>query len=437
MRAIRRALVVACVSGAACSDPAGPPPLPVFSISPPTQWSGGPILIRSRYLVGRYPLPMFFADSQLFPLTRIDDSTVISALPLGPSGPVTVLLVRDSLQDTIAVVQRVGLRQKGALPVALDGELHATDSAGVPLVFGGYVNGTQNREQIVRVRVTIPTFEVLTLREPSNAFYGMAPSAAPGIYAVRDSTDSLRLAMLFGSTPAVTSTVPWVGTGFSRQVSQLSPGIWLFTNAHQSYTRAEADTCCVYRAFLNAESPWAVYLSPRGDRTTLATIVAGTPGDDGVPVFDNATGAVAYRLPLRGTEAATFSADGSVLFAAGGSETVSDTLVAVDATLGNPLVPKVPLPAGLNALGVAYRSGGGGQLLVAAADASTLALLVYDASTLTLLGFLPTGDGCGPYPQTGPCFMGVVTVDEAHQAAYIMIPGSPAPLWTFDLLGTS
>jgi len=322
------------------------------------------------------------------------------------------------------------------LLVGLNGELHATDSAGVPLVFGGYVNGTGIKEQILRVRVTIPTFDALTLREPSNASYGMAPSATPGVYAVRDSTDSLRVATLFGSSPAVTGTVPWAGTGFTRQVSQLSPGIWLFTNAHQSYAKAEADTGGAYRAFLNAESPWAVYVSPRGDRTTLAAVVAGTPGNEGVPVFDNATGSVAYRLPLVGTEAATFSTDGSALYVVGGSDHTSDTLVAVNATTGTLLVPKVALPAGMNAMGVAYRSGGGGQLLVGAASSSMLALLVYRASTLELLAMLPSGDDCGPFPQTGECFMGVVTVDDAHATAYLITPGSPAPLWTFDLLDT-
>lgn len=431
-RAILRALAVAAFL-AACSDPTEPP-LPSFSVSPATQWSGGAMTLRSRYFVGRQQLPVVLAGSDTVAFTRQDDSTLASTVPLGPSGQLTLSLARGDRRDSLGVVQRVGRSSHLMLLVALDGELHAADSAGVPFVFGGYTNGTQIREQIVRVRV--PTFDLLTLRQPSNAFYGLAPSATLGVYAVRDSTDSLRLATLFGSAPAVIGTVPWVGTGFSRQVSQLSAGIWLFTNAHQSYTRAEADSCCVYRAFLNAESPYAVYLSPRGDRSTLATVVAGTPGDEGVPVFDNATGAVAYRLPLVATEAATFSADGSVLFAVGGSDHSSDTLIAVNATTGALLVPKVRLPLGMNAMGVAYSSRGGGQVLVGAANPSMLALLVYSASTLELLGILPSGDDCGPTPQTGPCFMGVVAVDDAHGSAYLITPGSPAPLWGFDLLDT-
>lgn len=431
---MRRLAAFAILSAAACGDPAAPGPPPTFTSSPAAQWSGGSLTLRSAYLVGLTPLPIIRAAAETLALTRLNDSTVTTTLPLGSSGPVPLFLVRGTRVDSLGTVQRVGLREKRTVTPALYGELLATDSAGVPMVLGGSFTGTGNREPVVRLDVVPGQAQVLTLRQPSNTQYGMAPSAAAGVYAVRDSTDSLRLASLLNDTPAITGTVPWAGTGFTRQVSQLSPGIWLFTNSHQSYTRAEVDTCCPYRALVNAESPWAVYVSPRGDRTTLATVVSGTPGNEGVPVFDNLTGGVAFRLPLLSTEAATFSPDGATIYVAGGYQYGSDTLLAVDATTGALLLPKVALPIGFNAMGLAYRVAGDGQLLVGAANASSLVLLVYRASTLELLGTLPTADNCGLYPQTGPCFAGVVSLDEAHHKAYIVLPDAPSPIWTFDLL---
>ncbi|MGH7520465.1 MAG: hypothetical protein ACREMI_04220 [Gemmatimonadales bacterium] len=73
------------------------------------------------------------------------------------------------------------------------------------------------------------------------------------------------------------------------------------------------------------------------------------------------------------------------------------------------------------------------QLLVGAATPSSLAMVVYRASTLELLGILPTPDAC-PDMQAGPCFSGVVSVDDAHDRAYIVTPGDPTPIWTFALL---
>jgi hypothetical protein len=181
---------------------------------------------------------------------------------------------------------------------------------------------------------------------------------------------------------------------------------------------------------VNTESPWAVYMSPAGTRTTLAATVAS---GSGVPVWDNTTGSVAFNLPVPFTEAAAFSTNGNVLYAVGGQQISADTIVAVDATTGA-LAHRAPLPNSLLAMGIAYRDGvGGGELLVGAATPSSLVLLVYRASTLELLGILPTDDAC-PDMQAGSCFSGVVSLDEAHDRAYIVIPGNPTPIWAFDLL---
>jgi hypothetical protein len=424
-----RAVVVASIL-AACSDPAEPA-LPGFSVTPATQWSGGTLTIRSQYFVDYSGTLIIVAGSDTLALLSLtNDSTLVAQLAPGPSGPVTLTLVRGTRRDSLATIERVGFSGKRTVTPALYGELLATDSVGTPFVLGGSFTGTANREPIVRLRVVPGTSQVLTLRQPSNTQYGLAPSIVPGAFTVRDGTDSIRLATLLVDAPTLVDSMHGFGSGFTRQVSELKDNLWLVTGSHESFTRP--DSAVGAPTFVNTESPWAVFMSPRGDRTTLATVVQ--IADGGVPVWDNATGTVAYRLPLFSTEAAAFSTNGNTLYVVGALEYGSDTLIAVNATTGALLQPKLKLPNGMHGMGVAYRDGvGGGQLLVGAATASSLALLMYRASTLELLGILPTDDAC-PDMQVGPCFAGVVSVDDLHDRAYIVIPGNPTPIWSFDLL---
>jgi len=426
-RAALRALMVASIVMAGCSDPTEPP-LPGFTITPVTQWSGGAITVRSSYFANRGVAPVILAGGDTISLSVVDDSTATTTLPPGPSGAVVFVLARGSREDSLATVDRVGFSGKRTVTPALGGELLATDSAGVPFVLGGSLTGTGNREPIVRLRVVAGTSQVLALRQPSNIQYGLAPSFIPGAFTVRDATDSIRLATLLVDAPAVIDSMHGWGTGFTRQVSKLKDDLWLVTGSHQSYTRPDSTTGVP--TLVNAESPWAVYMSPGGTRTTIAATVAS---GSGVPVWDNATGSVVYTLPVPYTEAAVFSTSGTALYVVGGQQINADTLIAVDATTGA-LVDRKPLPNGLVAMGIAYRDGvGGGQLLVGAATSASLVLLVYRASTLDLLGILPTGDAC-PNMQAGPCFSGVVSVDDLHDRAYLVIPGDPTPIWSFDLL---
>ncbi|MFN2570629.1 MAG: hypothetical protein ABR537_03300, partial [Gemmatimonadales bacterium] len=380
-RATLRALAVVSFVAAGCNSDPSEPPLTAFAIAPATQWSGGAITIRSPYFVNRSVAPVIVAGNDTMAYSAVDDSTATAQLPLGPSGPVTLALARGPRRDSLATVQRVGFSRKRTVVPALYGELLATDSAGTPFVLGGSFTGTGDREPIVRLRVVPATSQVLTLRQPSNTQYGMAPSIIPGAFTVRDATDSIRLATLLVDAPAIIDSMHWAGTGFTRQVSLLSPHAWLMTNAHQSLTRWDTTSGSI--TSVNAESPWAVYMSPVGTRTTLATTVAS---GSGVPVWDNAAGSVAFTLPVPFTEATAFSTDGNTLYVVGGQQISADTVIAVNASSGA-LVVRQALPNGLVAMGVAYRStAGGGQLLVGAATPSSLVLLVYRASTLELLG---------------------------------------------------
>jgi hypothetical protein len=127
------------------------------------------------------------------------------------------------------------------------------------------------------------------------------------------------------------------------------------------------------------------------------------------------------------------------MFVAGGGQYSPDSLVAVDATSGAVQVPKFVLPVGLYAMGLAYRPAGD-HLLVGATNtytpgaATNLYLLVYRASTLELVGILPSPYECGELIEGEDCHSGVVTVDDAHDKAYVVVPGSPTAILAFDLL---
>ncbi|HET8712136.1 MAG TPA: hypothetical protein VFM23_00465 [Gemmatimonadales bacterium] len=426
--ALRALFALVVVAATSCKD-STEPALPEFTVTPLTQWSGGTLTISSHYFVEHAEVPALVAGTDTLQYVALaNDSTLIAALAPGPDGPVTLALVRGSRRDSLATIDRVGFTGKRTVTPALGGELLATDSGGVPFVLGGSLaDANGDREPIVRLRVIPGTSQTLPFREPSNIQYGMAPSITPGAFTVRDATDSIRLATLLVDAPAIIDSMHAWGTGFTRHVSLLKAGAWLRTQSHLSYVSFDTGGST---ANVPTESPWAVYMSPAGNRTTLATTVAS---GGGVPVWDNATGSVAFTLPVPFTEAAAFTTNGNTLYIVGGQQIAADTVIAVDATSGA-VVGRKALPNGLVAIGIAHReSVGGGQLLVGAATASSLVLLVYRASTLDLLGILPTNDAC-PDMQVGPCFSGVVSVDDLHDRAYIVIPGNPTPIWSFDLL---
>ena len=428
---LRQAAAAAFLLGVACSDPTQPFPFQSFSVSPALQWSGGVVTLRSSYFVGRSTLPTLLAGTDTLSALRVDDSTLSVTLPRRPSGIVAISVAHDGRSDSVAAVQLAGLRATRVLSPGLQGELLVSDSGGHPFVLG---NSDAPFAPYVPVgRIDLVTGSGVTLTSvlgPSSVQYGLAPSTPAGAYAVRDSTDSVRLVVLLTSPPTVLRSVPFVGAGFVRHAVQLSAGLWLFTGSHTTTVRAEGDSCCLPRFSFQIESPWSVFLSPRGDRTALVANVVG----GGVPVFDNSTGDSAFTIPVVGTEGIVFSPDGSTLYAAGGFTNQPDTLFALDATDGHAVAAKVRLPSGFVSFGLGYSTGGSGRILVAAANPTTLALLVYNAHTLALEGVLETADDCGAQPFTGPCFYGAVAVDDARLEAHIVIPGSPTPVWTFDLL---
>jgi hypothetical protein len=432
-RAAVPAIVVTAVVAAACSDPSEPP-LPAFSVSPRTQWSGGAIRVRSPYFASRAQAPIVVAGVDTLVLARLDDSTVTTTLPRGPTGPVTLSIARGARRDSLGSVQRVGFREKRVLTPGLMGEVMIVDSAGHPWVVANTTTSAPQYAPLGHIDLVTGAGQMFTsVLGPSTVGYGLSPSATAGTAVARDTGDTLRLYNLVASPPQPIGAPLFGGqTGYVRHLAQLSPGLWLYTQSHRSFTHAETDTT-PYRTEVQTESPWSVFVSPNGTRTTMTVnVVSG-----GVPVFDNATGDTAFSLPLQGTEGIAFTPDGSKVYAVGGFYYQPDTIAMVDAASGALLHPKVRLLEDFIAFSLAYSTRGSGRLLVAAANASTLALLVYDATSLELLGVLPTPDNCGTDPMaTSTCWDGAVAADDARGVAYLVVSGSPTPVWTFDLVST-
>jgi hypothetical protein len=156
----------------------------------------------------------------------------------------------------------------------------------------------------------------------------------------------------------------------------------------------------------------------------------------GAPVFDARTGDTAFTVPAVGAvQWAEFSADGGVLYLLGAAHyqfTLADSIYVLDATNGQRLGAR-DQPDSFTALTLA-RDPTRDLLFVQGYRACGPCVLVYQASTLTLLGEMAgvgTIASCSNYTWSGG-----MAVDRTRQKLYLLWVGGAeaAPLWTFDLL---
>jgi hypothetical protein len=424
MRFPLRPVLVLGVLG--CNNATDPGQPPVFAVTPAAQWSGGTITVRSEFFVGRTTLPPVTIGNDTLSLLRVDDTTVTTVLPLGPSGSLTVMLQRQAGAQAIGTVARVGFRESVPLPQPIIGELYKQTIAGNPTVFGLLPAVTNWAGEIASVNLAAGTGRTYGgLLGPSDFYYGMSPTGTPGQFVVRTAALEVETWNL-EPLPSRLDSTPFVPSQFVRQVAPLAPHIWLQTSHHYTWTFIDTLPYPNRPVDLPIESPWDIYISPRGDRTTVSVNAVRIAG---VPVFDNATGDTAFTLPLRGVYGAAFSDDGAVLFASGGYVNPS-RIVAVDADDGT-LLAQTTLPQDMIAFDLAADQSSG-LLFAAAYDSTFHGLLVFDATTLTMLGKLPAPDHCSVLPNVCQG-TGIVAVDPLRRRAYL-VNSAPQPSWTFDLL---
>jgi hypothetical protein len=432
---MRRSCVLIGLALAACNDATEPAqPLPTYSVVPQSQWSGGRIFIRSSSFMGQATLPTIVSPpAETIAVARVDDSTLSATVPLGPSGSLTLYALRG--KDTLQVggVRRYGLHEVRTLPQPLFGELTVQTVAGDPVVFGAVL---PNQFLAFVDLATDQGTVVDSLTSPGLANYGMSPTEVPGVFIVanpRHANQVERWQLLPTVQPL--DTAPYQ-QGVNRHLARLAPHVWLQTGHHDTFSLLDTIPGGISSAAFDAqlESVWDVYLSPRGDRSTVSVndVLPQYPGRlPGVPVYRTASGDTAFTIPLSRLDAAAFSATGDRIFAAGFNLDRPFKVVAVDATSGT-LLAEATLPDSLAGYALVHDPVRD-QVLVTVASDSAMAVYVYDASTLALAGMLPAPDPC-PSPVLGNCIEGVMAVDATRRQVLYVASTGIAKSYVYDLL---
>ncbi len=399
------ALLLACGD-----DPAGPPGPDDFTatVIPAAQWPGEDVTLRWGWLAGHDPV-LAMGDSTLT-WTRVDDSTASVRLPmLWASGVRQIELVPgQGARRSLASVTMPGNRAHLALDLGEDcvpyawprsapngflgcapgGELSLVAPDGTAQDFPGVAGdrwglgfGTSYRESVI-----------------------LTPGTGPGEVVAWD---------LAAASPALG---PLAVTSIGGPVFELGPDRWLLVGEPQSAVVAGADT-----TWLDVRTPRRVVFSPDAQRAVL--LADSTAG--GVAIVDIAAGAVAHVAGVHFAHKAAFSADGTKLWLAGGTDFHDERIYRVDPAAAAVLTEVVP-----PGLTIELMPDPAQPFLYAAVDVSDgYYLHVLDPGTLGSVAVI----GVDIYGRCGGCSL--------HHAAYL----DPAArrlhtldyassLWTFDLL---
>lgn len=405
----------------ACNDPPqGPSPVPDFRVSPAQQWSGGEVTVVSSYFVDLNQIPSFKIDSFSVPAARVDDSTVILRLPALPSGAFDLFVDAPRLFVPVGNVQVFGYGSNQALPVALVDYL-STTTLSQGLVALGTV-WTSGRGWVAAASLSSGT--VTTFVGLSSIGSTVGPSfRGPDVALLIDSAGTMGEWRL-SPVPTLIDTVGarYLNAG-ANVVAAFADSSYIALHGNAGTTKAGP--------WLIA-SPERVYLSPRGDRATVSASVTRP----GIPVFDMQTGDTAYTLPVQIVTAATFSRDGSKLYVGGGDPSnityVRNQLYALDATTGVVLahdsLPPLTRQAASLALDFSEH-----LLFVASESAGVPQVLVYDASTLALLGTL-AANGSLAWDCQYWCDTGTLAVDDSRRTIYYVVSKDNAVILRFDMM---
>jgi hypothetical protein len=424
MRWIALLLVSACGN-----DPNRPSEPPVVSIQPTTQWSGGEIRLTSAAFATA-DLPVLVAGTETLAVRRISDSIVAVTVPLGSSGSVSIELAAGKKRYPAGEVMRVGFRSTKTSNPLFGTELHLTYDGLTPIVVGGTWTGGRTPVQ----SLNLSTMEVVGYPGIFAVIqYGVGPTDHPNEFVVLDTADRPALWRLWPAQELIDTLSSTLKCCTSRQVSRLSDSVWIRTTHHVTLSYRGTQTLTGILSY-TMESPWAIALSPRGDRAALAISGSFT----GVPVYNSLTGDTAFALgPHFQTSygGTGFSPDGERLYFLGGPQGASfgDSLLSVGATTGEILASaKVP-PIGLP---FKFATDPVEELeYVEVLQGGRPTILIYDRD-LRLLGRLPAPDNLGTPTCDETCIQGVIGVDRARNLLHVVWNGvgSSNYIWTYDLL---
>lgn len=332
------AVVAAAAMSTGCSSegpgnilPPPPPPPPVYSIDD-VAWAGTHHLVQSTAPFPEGVTASLRISGETIPLAPLNATHLVAMIPetlTGGSSSAELLLdgVAHPLGD-VFVAGYVGEHRYDE-PIFYDAYRWPRDASASVL---GFVNG-------VPTRVDLEANQMQAIGLPSSG--GMrGPGATPDPDVFLVVVDGVLESWRFRPTLSLVerfSYIPGFGQPVSpRQAMLMSPTAMLYApgqHRHAVFVRDDPAQPFTWDGwFLEAEETEGVYLSPRGDRATLR--VDADPA--GVSVFDAASGAIAYRTPLRATFGVDFSPDGSRILL--GGRHVEDRniprLVVLDAATG-------------------------------------------------------------------------------------------------------
>jgi hypothetical protein len=410
----------------ACNDPSEPPLAPVVTVSPAIQWSGGEVQLTSEAFAGS-GLPLLLVGAETLAVRRLSDSVVAAVVPLGSSGVVQIDLKRSHTRLPVGAVTRVGFRGTTSVAPSFYGGIVVSHNGSTPMAVGEAittVSGGRPVQVLDLSSMLLTTYPLIHGAE----FYGVSPTSRPNEFVVLDSM-GLPYVWQLWPTPALIDSPPkQVASSPIRQLPRLSDSVWVRTGSHSSTSWRGLDSATAVRS-LQIESPWTIYISPRGDLATFAVSLAAA----GVPVFNTVTGDTVYTLGpgFRFAQAAAFSSDGALIFFLGGviNDPAADSLIVVRASTGEVLAgTKLPAGTGFNLAADPSEP----LLYVETLIGGRPTILVY-AQNLALLGQLPApADGTPTCDYT--CPEGAVAVDRSLDRLHVVWESGSNYIWTYDLL---
>lgn len=413
------ALLVACDSG----TEARPGPDPTATLLTTVQWSGGRVQVQSEGFSTLDTFPAFTIGDDTLAVTQLPAGLLELLLPELPSGDYPLLMRADGdsvAVGTVAVVgfSGVSFHTPGFAPNV---ELMAGQRGDTVVVVGDGV-GWDHVVAFTPATGVAESFSGLS----SLGGYAIGVSYLGDEFILRDSSG---LAGLWQLWPAKTRIggLPFSG---QRQAARVSATGYLYTDSHAGWFRDS--THAITAGPFDYESPWAVFLSPRGDRT-LASSVSSQPL---VPVIDAATGGTAYELAgTKSLSVAAFSPDGAILYAAAsGRPLADDSLRSFDASTGAALLA-TGVPGGNGVLGMTTSSDGSRLYLMQLRGGRCAPrLLVVETATLALAGAAAVPEPVAGLVCGAVGFHAPLVVDEAAGKLWMTWPGDPFPVFEFDLL---
>ena len=421
MSRTRPPLVAAAIalSSIACSDSTTPGQAD-FTITPATAWAGSEIVVAGHGLATASTPPVFRVGDSTLAGRSVNDSTWAVTLPTTVSGPVTVTLTLNGHGVTLDPVKVRGATRADEFTVRFPWDLLVWPKTGDASVLGGDADGN-----LVLLNATTGVVTTIDSLIDSNLMRGPGVTTRDSTFLLRPRlSQSLESWTLF---PAPARIEQFAAITSTRQVMQFGPDAFFVSHNHQFDVTAPGGNYSE-----QAEETSGVIMSPTHDRATIR--VNSDPS--GAPVFNVATGAIAYRLAdLTSVQGAEFSADGQLLAAAGGvtgpgtpgrvvlvqaaNGTVLQDTTLTSAVWGIALDPNRPLVY----VGIDVPDAGGG-------GATHPGIVVLDRGSLARLGLM-VATASGPGCIISGCYGGVLATSSEPAVYAIWSWQGNARAWRF------